>query len=468
MQTGRFFHSAPPTLTRATRAHTLASVSIEKEPASRAAQAAWTLTEAGNEPFFALVQRFVFASYFAAHLVGDDARGAEVWGFALAAAGVLIGILAPVLGAFADAAGPRKPWIGAMMTASILSCTALWFAAPGAAILPVAIAIVVATVAVELLVVFTNAALPSLASTRRVGLLSGLCFGFGQIAGILALVAILMLSEIDGLFGLPKDAYAVDRLSGPIAAIAALVFLLPFLLIAPDEKPRPFANRVAATRAGLATLWATFKSAIAIPSMRSFIIGRAIGADGMSILFAFGGILATSLFGWSADRLAIFGIVVTVFAALGGFLGGVIDQRIGSRNTILFGFILVAIGAIGLIGAGPARIYFVPVEGGGGAFGFTNGELGYFLSAMFVAVGSGPAIASMRALMAKIAPLERMTAYFGLYSLVGKATFFLGPLAYAGASAAFGSAQLALSVSLVFLAVGIVAFLFVKEERIAA
>jgi len=433
----------------------------------RIAQTAWAFTEAANEPFFALVQRFVFASYFANQLFSDPDAGAESWGYALAAAGFIVGVLGPTLGAFADAAGPRKPWIAMLMGASILACSALWFAAPGTDALLVAIAIVIATVAMELLVVFTNAALTSLASPSRIGLLSGVCFGLGQIAGLLALVAILAASEIEGIFGLPDSAHAVERLTGPIAAAAVLVFLTPYMLVAPDEPVRPFSDRLQAARAGLSTLWLTFRDAIANPSMRAFIIGRAIGADGMSLLFAFGGILAVTLFGWTADRIAVFGIIVTVFAALGGFAGGWIDARLGSRNTIIAGFCIVAIGAVGLIGAGDARIAFVAVAPTLGPLGFTLPELGFVASAICVAIGSGPAIASMRALMAKIAPLERMTAYFGLYSLVGKATFFLGPLAYAAASRALGNSQLALGVCFVFLAVGIVAFMNVREERMA-
>jgi UMF1 family MFS transporter len=59
-----------------------------------------------------------------------------------------------------------------------------------------------------------------------------------------------------------------------------------------------------------------------------------------------------------------------------------------------------------------------------------------------------------------------MTAYFGLYALVGKATNFLGPLVVAGATAVTGSVQTGLAVSLVFLALGALAFAQVREERI--
>ena len=63
------------------------------------AEATWSLTEAANEPYFNLVQRYVFAPYFTgAMAVGaGQGEGAAVWGFALGAAGLAIAVLAPVL-----------------------------------------------------------------------------------------------------------------------------------------------------------------------------------------------------------------------------------------------------------------------------------------------------------------------------------------------------------------------------------
>jgi UMF1 family MFS transporter len=200
--------------------------------------------------------------------------------------------------------------------------------------------------------------------------------------------------------------------------------------------------------------------------MLMFMLGRALGGDGMNVIFAFGAILAGTLFGWSADELAVFGIVVTMFAAAGGVLAAALDHRIGSKATILVGLGLVALGALGLVGAGEDRAVFVPIPPGPDILGYTRGEAAFVAGAILVASGSGPAIASMRTLMAKIAPLPRMTAYFGLYALVGKATNFLGPLVVAGATAVTGSVQTGLAVSLVFLALGALAFAQVREERI--
>src|ERR1051326_3555531 len=90
--------------------------------ASRAAVAGWILFEWAGQPFFTLVTTFVYAPYFAASIVGDPTRGQALWGFATAAAGFSIALLAPALGAIADAAGHRKPWIAGF---SALLCLGL-------------------------------------------------------------------------------------------------------------------------------------------------------------------------------------------------------------------------------------------------------------------------------------------------------------------------------------------------------
>src|SRR6202051_3226113 len=84
----------------------------------RAAVISWVFFDWAAHPYFTLITPFVFAPYFATHVASDPASGQSLWGFATAAAGLMIALLSPVLGAIADASGRRKPWIavfGAML-----------------------------------------------------------------------------------------------------------------------------------------------------------------------------------------------------------------------------------------------------------------------------------------------------------------------------------------------------------------
>src|SRR3981189_90526 len=73
----------------------------------------WNFFDWAAQPYFTLITTFVFAPYFATHVASDPASGQALWGFATAAAGLMIALLSPGLGSIADASGRRQPWIAA-------------------------------------------------------------------------------------------------------------------------------------------------------------------------------------------------------------------------------------------------------------------------------------------------------------------------------------------------------------------
>src|SRR5690606_36581980 len=75
----------------------------EARTSDRKAVAAWLLFDFAAQPFYTLILTFVFAPYFAARLAADPVEGQALWGFAAGAAGLIVALLAPMLGAVADA-----------------------------------------------------------------------------------------------------------------------------------------------------------------------------------------------------------------------------------------------------------------------------------------------------------------------------------------------------------------------------
>ena|SRR5205085_10213109 len=87
---------------------------------SRLAILGWVLFDWAAQPYFTLIMTFIYAPYFASAVVGDATRGQSIWGFATAAAGIVIALSSPVLGSIADATGRRKPWIAAFGTLLVI------------------------------------------------------------------------------------------------------------------------------------------------------------------------------------------------------------------------------------------------------------------------------------------------------------------------------------------------------------
>lgn len=457
-----------------------APIGAPREPASTFAQAAWVCYEWANQPYFSLVTIFLFAPYLTQTVVGDPVRGQAIWGYTQAIAGIIIALSSPLLGAMADAAGPRKPWILVFTLLCTAGCFGLWIALPGVPILPIMVSLVVASVGMEFAIIFANAMLPTIASERRLGLLSGIGIGVGQLAAIVALVIVLVTLQLPGvveasfipdapLFGLSKEAHETDRIVGPISGVWFLVFMLPLLFFVPDQARRGL-SRVEAAKAGLVRLAHTIRKARHFRNVALYLFSRMAFYDGMNAIFVFGGILAASIFHWGAMEMAIYGVWATLFAAFGAFVGGWTDQRFGSKRTLIWSLALALVAFLVLISFDRDRILYVievPVAPDAKAF-TTLPQQAFLLTVAFFGLMAGPTIASSRTMLARIAPVEMMTEFFGLYSLAGKATTFVAPLLIGLVTVLSGSQRIGLAVVVPLIVAGIFMLSYVKEERATA
>ena len=162
-------------------------------PAPRSALLGWVLFDWAAQPFFTLIITFVYAPFFASAIAADPVQGQAMWGFATAAAGLVIAFCSPVLGAIADAGGRRKPWIATFGLLIVVGSALLWYGRPGApeTIPLVLAAYVIGTIGIEFATVFNNAMMPSLVPPEQVGRLSGTGWATGYIGGLISLVIVL-------------------------------------------------------------------------------------------------------------------------------------------------------------------------------------------------------------------------------------------------------------------------------------
>lgn len=446
---------------------------------SRLAVASWLLFDWAAQPFFTLVTTFVFAPYFAARLAATPVEGQALWGTATGAAGLAIALLAPVLGAIADAGGRRKPWIAAFSVLLVAGSAALWLAAPGSAN-AVAIALVafaIGTIGAEFATVFTNAMMPDLVDEDRLGRLSGTGWGIGYVGGLVSLVIALGLLVGDPVtgrtllgaapvLGLDPALFEGDRATGPFTALWYLVFVLPLFLFVPD-RPRRL-GLAAAVRRGLADLGATLSGLRGHANAARYLLANMVYTDGLVALFAFGGIYAAGTFGWTAIELGLFGILLTVTGTLGAVLGGRLDDRFGPKRVILAALSVLIVASLGILSVDADHILFVvpatPPGPGDGLFA-AAGEKAYLVLGALIGAVAGPLQAASRTLLVKVSPRERMTQFFGLYALTGKVTSFIGPLAVGALTALSGSQRIGISILVLFFAAGGLVLLGVRAGR---
>lgn len=437
--------------------------------ASRSAIAGWVLFDWAAQPYFTLVTTFVYAPYFASAVAADPAQGQALWGFATAAAGFCIALMSPVLGAIADAAGRRKPWIAAFGAVMVLCSALLWFGRPGdASLVPlILVAFAVGTVAIEFAGVFTNGMMPTLVPPERIGRLSGTGWACGYVGGLVSLVLTLgflaaspdtgrTLLGLEPLFGLDPAAREGDRASGPLTALWFSLFVLPLFLFTPDQPHRlPLA---AAARHGLVTLAQTLRALPRHRNIALFLIANMIYTDGLVALFAFGGIYAAGTFGWTTIEIGVFGILLTITGTIGAYLGGKLDDLLGSRTVIAGSLVILIFASIAILSIDRDALAFVikvaPPAAGDGLYA-SAAERAYVVIGLFIGLAAGPLQAASRSLLVRLAPADRITQFFGLFALSGKVTSFLGPLMVGLVTAATASQKAGMAVLVAFFFAGL-------------
>jgi UMF1 family MFS transporter len=411
---------------------------------------AWALYDWANSAFPTVVSTFVIAAYFAQGVAPDPATGQAMWGWMQTAAGLAIAVLSPVLGAVADAGGRRRLMLLICTVVTSVFTALIWFATPQPESMLWALTCVgVATVGFELGTVFYNSMLPQVAPLERLGRISGLAWGLGYAGGLACLaVSLLLLVRPDpSPLGLDRANAEHVRATAVLVAVWMLGFGWPVLLALPDPAgARP--GWKAAARNGLAEILSVLRGLPRRPAMARFLVARLFYTDGLNTLFAFGAIFAAGVFGMTFEEILLFGIALNVTAGLGAAGFGLLEDRLGSRQTIL-----VALAAMIVIGFG-----LVIVES----------KTMFWGLAMALGIFMGPAQSASRSYMAAMAPPGEVSAHFGLFALSGRITGFLGPAALAVVTGITGNQRMGMATVLVFLAIGAAVMLTVRptgEER---
>lgn len=406
---------------------------------------AWASYDIANSAFPTVISTFVIATYFTSAVAASPVEGQAMWAWMQALVGLAVGLLSPVLGAVADAGGRRRGMLLLFTLLTALATAMIWFIRPEPGYALTALLLVgVASVGFELGTVFYNAMLPGVARPEAMGRVSGIGWAMGYGGGLvcLALCLVALVQPDPALFGLNREAAEHIRATALLVGVWTLIFCWPVLIAVRDPVQRPPIRQAIST--GLAEIARLLRSLPRQPVLARFLLARLFYTDGLNTLFAFGAIYAAGRFGMGFSEILLFGILLNITAGLGALVGGMVEDGLGSRRTVL-----LALGCIILIGLG-----LLLVEGKT-MFWVLGGGLGLFF---------GPAQSASRTLMARLAPPGEVGAWFGLFALSGRVTGFLGPALLAIATATFASQQAGMAVVVGLMALGFVVLLTVRAR----
>ena len=410
---------------------------------------AWALWDWGSSAYSAVITSFVFGPYIVRGVVGDAQPGgltANTWlGIANAAAGFLVAAIAPVTGQRADAGGHRKRslaiWSGLVIAVMLGMFTVkndpsyLWIGL---------ILLAIGAIFQEFANVSYNAMLPQVSTPETIGRVSGFGWAMGYFGGIFLLLMCYVgfIAPEVGWFGVTSAGGLNIRAVVVFSAIWFAVFAIPVLLAVPETPPGPKRRRVsffASYRLLVNDIRALFRRD---RNAVHFLIASALYRDGLAAIFSFGAILAVSVYGLAQSSVLIFGIAANIVAAFGALTMGAIEDRIGPKKVIM-------ISLIGLISAALILL-------------FAHGATMFWIFGLILTLWVGPAQASSRAFMARLAPVGREGEMFGLYATTGRAASFLAPGLFALFSGLFSDRVGIVGIALVLMA-GAVALAGVKS-----
>ncbi len=444
------------------------SPSVSSASVSKSGVRAWMLFDWAAQPFFTVIITFIFGPYFVSRLATDAVAGQAAWGYTTAAAAIIIAILSPLIGAIADAAGRRKPWIASFAVIKIIALLLLWYATPGTSLILPVLCVIVAMVAAEISIVFNDSMMPHLIPAQDIGRVSNLAWGLGYAGGLVVLFSVLLLlagnpqtgktlAGITPLFGLDASQGEDARITGPYAALWYAVFILPMFLLTPDVGKGT--SLVLAINNSLRELKNTLRELKERRHLLRFLIARMIYQDGVNGLVLLGGTFAAGMFAWQTIEIGVYGILLLVVAIGGCAYAGRLDVRWGSKKVVQLSLVCLIVATIGIISTGPGYTLFgliqLSTQDAGGLFA-TEAEKAYIVFGLLIGLAFGPVQASSRSYMARSVDVDEAGKYFGIYALAGRATSFLAPMTVATVTTLTNSARLGMVALIVFLLVGFV------------
>lgn len=401
----------------------------------------WILYDVANSAFTLLISTII-PLYFnsLAETAGlTDVEYLARWGYAISVSTLIVAFSGPVLGAFSDKAGRKKPLFAATIFIGAAGCLALGLARQWLLFLVV---FVVARVAYSLSLVLYDSMLSDVTTEARMDTVSSHGYAWGYIGSCVPFILCLLLVLNADRFGLATSTAMM--ISFAVVAVWWVAVSMPLLR---SYRQMHFLsdNEIAAEPGILAQLGETLKDMVRKPKILLFLLSFFFYIDGVYTIIDMSTAYGSALGLNSTDLLLA--LLVTQFVA---FPSALIMGRL-SRSVSSEKLITVCICA-----------YFCIA-----CFAFFLAHAWQFwVLAICVGMFQGGIQALSRSHFTKIIPPERSGEYFGFMDICGKGAAFLGTILMSFVSQVTGRISFGIIPIALFFLLGLVLFrLSIAKDR---
>ncbi|HEY2733388.1 MAG TPA: MFS transporter, partial [Polyangiales bacterium] len=300
----------------------------------RRAAFAWALNDCGNSAFATTVMAGFFPLFFKQYWSAGADVTVSTWnlGVANSVSSVIVAVIAPLLGALADAGRSKKIWLAGFTALGCIATCALSFVGKGGW-QPAALFYAIGTIGFAASLVFYDALLVSVASDADSDRVSSLGYALGYIGGGLLFALNVAMTLKPKWFGL-ADAAAGIKASFVLVAIWWAIFTVPLMLRVHEREFVHAEPKSAAIGGAVKQLGSTFRRVRGMPNVWRFLIAYWLYIDGVDTIVRMAVDYGLSL-GLPSQSLII-ALLITQFV---GFPAAIafakLASRIGTQRSIL-------------------------------------------------------------------------------------------------------------------------------------
>ena len=407
----------------------------------------WAMYDFANSGYTTVVLTAVFNAYFVS-VVAEGAQWATLaWTLTIAMSSVIVMLVMPALGAYADLRAAKKR-ILAITTAACVGATVMLAWADRGDVAWAIAAVVLSNTFFSFGESLTAAFLPELARRDALGRVSGWGWSFGYFGGMLSLGLSLAYVLAAQARGEPATSFVPVTMI-ITAAVYGLASLATFILLRERAVPQPQALADAGYRASMRRLAATWRQARRYRDFSWLLACGTCFQAGISVVIALAAVYAEQVLGFQQAQTMMLVFVVNIAAALGAFGFGYWQDRIGHKRALsltLAGWILMTV--LAFLATGPGLFWFAAVIAG-------------------LCMGSSQSAG--RALAGLFAPSAQRAEFFGLWTFATRLSAIIGPVTYGVVTVlTSGNHRLAILSTGAFFVAGLVLLRPVDVERGAA
>ncbi len=410
-------------------------------PVTRREVWSWAMYDFANSGYTTVVITAIFNAFFVSVIAGGADWATLLWTTVVAISYAIVMIVGPVLGAWADRRAAKKRVLALATVGCVLTTLALApVAAQGDAWLIAACVLFIASnVFYSLGENFTAAFLPELATSEHIARVSAWGWSLGYVGGLVTLGVCLwwVLSQQ------AAGAKAIDYIPWTLvitAVVYALASIPTFLFLRERAVPRASVAEDDAGHVmrGIATKLArSMRELRQYPDLRRFFWAGLAYQAGLAVVITLASVYAEQALGFKmADTIKLL-LVVNVSAAIGAFLFGYVQDRIGHKPTLAITLLMwIATVVIAYV---------------------WHTQTGFWVAANLAGLCLGASQSGGRALVGILSPRQQVAEFYGLWGLVVRLAGVIGPLLYGTVTwATAGNHRLALLITGGMFVIGLV------------